>query len=397
MYSPLRHLPALFIKRQPIQLTFFLTRRCNARCPYCFYLENKDDNNNDDENININNINNINANDINVNNISDKNNKQKSNKKQFKTEELSLQEIQRISKSLGKLLWLAFSGGEIYLRKDLVEISQLFYQQNKPVIMLYPTNGLMPELIKQRTEQILMQCPNSVIAVKLSIDELDEAHDRLRNTPHSFSKTLATYFQLAPLLARYPNFELGVNTVFCSENQNNMDAIIDFVSTLEYVQTHTISMVRGNLNHDHYKRVDYEKYTHAVERLAKNIKQTKSGTYHFKGAKLKAAQDVLQHKLIHRTLTEQRRQIPCYAGRTNLVLSETGEVYPCEMLTESFGNVRDHDYDLRKVIQTEEARENIASIKSGQCFCSHECYFMTNILLNPAMYPALAKSYLTSF
>ncbi|MBE9548050.1 MAG: radical SAM protein [Proteobacteria bacterium] len=360
MYSPLRHITSLFSKRQPIQLSFFLTRRCNARCPYCFYLENN-------------------------------------NQDACEGEELSLEEIQRISRSLGKLLWLAFSGGEVYLRKDLVDISRQFYKQNKPVIMLYPTNGLMPDLIRRRTEQILNHCPNSVIAVKLSIDELGEQHDRLRNTPHSFEKTLKTCRLLGPLLERFPNFELGVNTVFCSENQHNMDAIIDFVGGLEYVNTHTISMVRGNLKQDHYKTVDYTKYARAVERLASSIKNNKAGIYRFKGAKLKAAQDVLQHRLIYRTLTEQQRQIPCYAGRVNLVLSETGEVYPCEMLSSSFGNVRDHGYDISRVTQTEQARQSIASIKAQQCFCSHECYFMTNILLNPGLYPALAKPYLAQF
>jgi len=356
MYSALRHIPDIFIKRQPIQLTFFLTRRCNARCPYCFYLESNET-------------------------------------KRLETEELSLREIELISLSLGKLLWLAFSGGEIYLRKDLLDISRIFYQQNKPVIMLYPTNGLMPDLIRQRTEQILRECTNSIIAVKLSLDELGDAHDRLRNTPNSFKKTLQTYHLLAPLLARYPNFELGINTVFCSDNQNNMDAIIDFVAGLEYAQTHTISMVRGNLKQDRYKTVDYAKYARAVERLAKNIKQKKNGIYRFKGAKLKAAQDVLQRRLIHRTLTEQNRQIPCYAGRTNLVLNETGEVYPCEMLSSSFGNVRNFNYELRRVIQSQQAQQSIASIKAEQCFCSHECNFMTNILFNPAMYPALLKIY----
>ena len=324
MYSPLRHIPSLFSKRQPIQLSFFLTRRCNARCPYCFYLENNDQN---------------------------------QHQGVGEREELSLEEIQRISQSMGKLLWLAFSGGEIYLRKDLVDISRQFYAHNKPVIMLYPTNGLMPELIQQQTEQILKHCPNSVIAVKLSIDELGEQHDRLRNTPHSFAKTLQTYALLSPLLAQFPNFELGVNTVFSSANQHNMNAIIDFVGNMEYAQTHTISMVRGNLKQDHYKNVDYTKYTQAVARLASNIKHKKAGIYRFKGAKLKAAQDVLQHKLIYRTLTEQQRQIPCYAGRTNLVLSETGEVYPCEMLSSSFGNVRDHDYDIRQVTQTAQAKK----------------------------------------
>ena len=28
------------------------------------------------------------------------------------------------------------------------------------------------------------------------------------------------------------------------------------------------------------------------------------------------------------------------------------------------------------------------------CYCTHECYFMTNILFNPRLYPALAREYI---
>ena len=74
--------------------------------------------------------------------------------------------------------------------------------------MLYPTNGLMPDLIRERIEEILAHCPRSVIVTKLSIDGIYEKHDRLRNTPHSFEKTIKTYNLLSPLLEKYPNFEI---------------------------------------------------------------------------------------------------------------------------------------------------------------------------------------------
>jgi len=43
MYSPFRHISSVFSKKHPIHLTFFVTRRCNARCPFCFYLKAEDD------------------------------------------------------------------------------------------------------------------------------------------------------------------------------------------------------------------------------------------------------------------------------------------------------------------------------------------------------------------
>jgi len=356
MYSPLRYIRDILWKGRPIHLTFFVTRRCNSRCPFCFYL--------------------------------------RSDAPVDRGPELSLAEIEGVSSSLGSLLWLAFSGGEIFLRDDLVEIARTFYRNNKPTVMLFPTNGLLPEVISKRIEEVLRTCPNSIVVLKLSIDGLHTAHDELRNTPGSFDKTLQTYRAVADLAARYPNFELGVNTVFCSENQNTMDSIISFVQGLESVKTHTISLVRGSLSEKQYGEVDMGKYHDAVGKLERNLREGKSPVYRFRGGRVKAAQDILQRHLIHRTTQKQARIMPCYAGRLNLVLSESGEVFPCEILKESFGNVLDYGCDLRKVLRSENARRVNDAIRKNSCFCTHECYFMTNILFNPRMYPALAKEYL---
>jgi MoaA/NifB/PqqE/SkfB family radical SAM enzyme len=78
MYTPLQHAGSIFYKKRPVHLTYFLTRKCNANCPYCFYLKSADNH-------------------------------------ESAAPELSLDEIQNISGSLGNLLWLAFSGGGIFL------------------------------------------------------------------------------------------------------------------------------------------------------------------------------------------------------------------------------------------------------------------------------------------
>ena len=357
MKSWLRHVDAIAWKRRPIQLTFFVTRKCNARCPFCFYLQSAD-------------------------------------LAEPDAAELSLDEIAKISRSLGSLLWLAFSGGEIFLRQDLVEISRIFYRQNRPAILLYPTNGLLPQLIHDSMAQILRLCGDSIVVVKLSLDGVGAAHDALRGTRGGFDKLMQTYRLLTGLLADHANFELGINTVFCCGNQDSMDEIIDFVQRLEHIRTHTISLARGDLADASHKAVDYAKYARAVDRLAANLREGRAPTYAFRGARLKAAQDILQRRLIHRTLMEKKRLIPCYAGRLNLVLSETGEVYPCETRLESFGNARALGYDLDSAVRTAAARATLGSIGRGECHCTHECYFVTNILFNPRCYPALAAEWL---
>jgi len=357
MYSPFRYMRDIAWKGRPIHLTFFVTRRCNAHCPFCFYLRAE-------------------------------------NTPSGLHAELSLPEIEKISSSLGRLLWLAFSGGEIFLRDDLVEIAGTFYRNNRPAIMLFPTNGLLPETIRDSMESILRSCPQSIVALKLSLDGIGTAHDELRLTPGSFAKTLRTYELVSSLAGQYPNFELGVNTVFCADNQHDMDGIIEYVRGMRHIKTHTISLIRGDITDKHFADVDTALYCEAVGKLERNLKEGKSPVYRFQGGRLKAAQDILQRRLIHRTMAEQKWLIPCYAGKLNLVLGETGEVFPCELISESFGNVRDHGYDLRRVANSEPAQKALRAIKQNKCHCTHECYFMTNILFNPRLYPALLKEYL---
>jgi radical SAM protein with 4Fe4S-binding SPASM domain len=354
MYSPLRFLPSVFIKKAPLHLTLFVTRRCNARCPFCFYLEK--------------------------------------NENHAESSELSLDEIKRISGSMKNLLWVAFSGGEVFLRKEIIEISRAFYKNNRPSIMLYSTNGLMPDTIIERTEQILKSCPNSVITVKVSIDGIGEKHDSLRGVPNSFNKVIETCKLLSELLDKYRNFELGINTVFCSSNQDDMDEIMEFVGGLDMINTHTVSLVRGDIKETAYKDIDIDKYLETIEKLEKNLKEGSSPIYRFRGSRIKAAQDVLQRSLIHRTFKEKRQLLPCYAGMLNMVISETGEVYPCENFKDDFniGNVRAFNCDIISLLNSKRAKGIISSIKKG-CFCTHECYMMTNILFNPRMYPNLLR------
>ncbi len=357
MFSPFRHLGSAFVKNRPIHLTFFVTRKCNAACPFCFYL--------------------------------------RSGTGADTGAELSVDEISKLSASLGDLLWLAFSGGEIFLRSDLPEISRIFYRNNRPAIMLYPTNGLLPDRITDMTKQILSDCQESTIVVKLSIDGLYQVHDAVRKTPGSFEQTMRTYELLRGLTAKFPQLELGVNTVFCPGNQDTMDGIIDFVKDLDGIRTHTISLVRGNLADSSLLAVDHEKYRQAIERLEQNLRQKDTcRTYRFRGARIKAAQDILQRRIIARTQETQQRAIPCYAGNLSLVLTETGNVYPCEILNRDLGNVRDCGYDLHALLRSDRARAIINSIRDGQCHCTHECNMMTNILFNPRLYPAIAREYL---
>jgi radical SAM protein with 4Fe4S-binding SPASM domain len=354
-YSPFRHIGSVFSKRDPIHLTFFVTKKCNAKCPFCFYLSRNDNG--------------------------------------TQVPELSLEEIERVSQSLGDLLWLAFSGGEIFLREDLADITKIFYKNNRPSIILLSTNGLLPERIREQTEDILKRCKNSTVVVKLSLDGPEAVHDSLRGVRGAYQNVIRTYELLEGILERYDNFEIGINTVFCSLTQDHMNETITLVNGLEHIRTHTVSLVRGDIREPEMKEVDMEKYHRTIQRMQGQLTSCPGNRYRFRGAKLKTAQDILQRRLIYETVMQRKRLISCYAGMLNLVMTETGDVYPCESFDMSMGNIRESDYDVQRLLRHEGARKVKESIRRGDCYCTHECYMMTNILFNPSLYPAVIKEF----
>lgn len=354
MHSALRFIPDIFLRNRIAHLTLFITRRCNLGCDFCFYLKG--------------------AGDVPMG------------------PELSVSEIDKITRSLGSQLWVSLSGGEIFLREDLIEICKAVYDNSRPTIILLPTNGLMPERIAETTEKILRQSPKSVVVVKISLDGIGNKHDDFRGKPGCFDLAMRTYEMLGPLLDKHKNFELGINTVFAKGNQDCMPEIIDFVKGLDKIKTHTISLCRG----EGANEVDMGKYLKAAGMLESSLKDGSAATYEFKGARLKAAQDVIQRRLIHRTMTEDKRQIECLAGRINLVIAESGEAYPCESFKDMhrLGNVREFDGDIRALMDSKRAKGVINDIQRG-CYCTHECFMMTNILFNPLMYPGLFWEYIS--
>ncbi|GBE55790.1 antilisterial bacteriocin subtilosin biosynthesis protein AlbA [archaeon BMS3Bbin15] len=347
----LKYLPQIIMKK-PVQLTFFITRRCNSACPYCFYL--------------------------------------RSTKDSGKGGEAELREIKKIAEEFKNLVWLAFSGGEIFLREDIAEITKAFYDSSKPAVILLPTNGLMPEVIESRVREILDYCTESSVVVKLSLDAVGDKHDEIRGVKGNFSRLMDSYRRLAELKETHSNLDIGINTLYSGLNEDYVEEVIEFVKKLDKVSTHTLSLIRGELVREDLKQVDYNRF----KMLSEKLERERKNVYSFRGAKLKTAQDVLQKRLIYKTAQEERRVIPCYAGRLNLVITENLDVYPCEILNRKMGNLRESDYSIQKVLSTGQAEKTLKYILKGECYCTHECYFITNILFNPKLYPSLAKEYL---
>jgi radical SAM protein with 4Fe4S-binding SPASM domain len=69
--------------------------------------------------------------------------------------------------------------------------------------------------------------------------------------------------------------------------------------------------------------------------------------------------------------------LPCHALRSSCFIDPTGEVYPCITFNRSLGNLRDHDYDLRRMWNSPAAKrlqKKVWRLECPQCWTGCDGY-----------------------
>ena len=99
--------------------------------------------------------------------------------------------------------------------------------------------------------------------------------------------------------------------------------------------------------------------------------------------RLVIAKEEETYRLIGEAAEANGRISPCFGGELIGVLSETGEVYPCEILDRSMGNVRDFDCDLAALWKARAAADARSYQKELGCQCTYECAMSVNALFHP--------------
>lgn len=299
-------------------------------------------------------------------------------------ERLSLEEFDRIFAALGRApFWFTMSGGEPFLRNDLVEICRLAYTHCRPAILNIPTNASLYQVIPERVEQILRQCPETQVIINVSLDEIGEKHDAIRGFPNSFERALITYNALHALSRTYQNLAVGIHTVISQWNVQNIPAIYAELIRLtpdSYITE--IAEERVELNTIGCQIAPApEEYAQAIDFLADQIKQRG-----FAGvSKITQAFRLEYYTLVKKILAARTQVLPCYAGVISAQISPQGDVWPCCVRADVMGNLREQGYDFRTIWHSATARQIRASIKAKECFCPLANASYTNMLCSPLM------------
>lgn len=275
--------------------------------------------------------------------------------------DLSLEELQKIFRNIGRIYMFNISGGEPFLRKDLPEIVRLACLHLKPKIIHIPTNALVPDRIQKLVRESLRVIDadgrGAVLTVKPSIDGVGEKHDRVRGVKGNFRMLERTIALLKEVEREHENFHLELGTVISNFNKDDLEEVEDYVHRAG-VQSYRNEIAEQraeffNLGDD--ITPDADTYETLIAGFSQKIRESMGKKR--KLARITESLRLVYYELVVKILRERRQVIPCLGGISNLHINFDGEVWPCCVLgyDKPMGSLRAHDYDFRALLRSSQA------------------------------------------
>jgi MoaA/NifB/PqqE/SkfB family radical SAM enzyme len=309
-------------------------------------------------------------------------------------DELSLDEIEQIFKFMGHVYVFNVSGGEPFLRADLVRIIELACRYLIPGVIHIPTNGIAGDLIQRQVAKILRVIESRNLRVQLtvkpSLDHVGEKHDQIRGVPGNFEKVMTLFQRLKALKKGYPNLHAELGTVISRWNVKDIEEIVSFVKSLgpDSYRNEIAEQRSEMFNLDQDITPSARDYAKAISCFQREVRNRARGKPWFQ--RLTHGFRFAYYDLAVRILMEGRQVIPCYAGISNAHLTPYGDVWACCTLgyERSMGNLRDFGYDLKTLWNSPQAKEVRHYIRNKRCACPLANQAYSNMMLH---LPSLMK------
>ena len=237
--------------------------------------------------------------------------------------ELSTEEMKELIDDFAHIgtTGLGFTGGEPWLRKDLVELVR--YAKSKKMVAHTSSNGWY--MNKENARKLIEA---GLDAISFSLDgSTPETHDKSRGMFGSYDKVIEAIKNFQEL-----NKELNKNVVIvvtCVFSVNNLDEIIEQVRLLKKLKVDKISfipfhdigkLIDGNETMQDFKITD-DRIEQADRIVDKLIRMKKDG--------LPIESSVGYLKLFKDAIRGKHLPISCFAGYATVSIDSYGDIYPC--------------------------------------------------------------------
>lgn len=267
--------------------------------------------------------------------------------------------------SLRNLKFIQLTGGEPFLRDDLPEIASAVHEAAPKCMIWLPTNGLLPEKVRQTTMELLSQTDKPLIGVTISLDGEGDAHDIQRGVDGSYKKAIQTLKLLSDLKKK--TGRLHLSTGFTLTANNYVQAPL--VQRISYKYGADFSIRPVNISEHYYQNTeqngnfDTDGVWRTVKYLAHLVRNEKG---------LFSSLTMLAYLRGIKEFIGDGRTLPCSAAKESVFIDGVGDVFPCIVMNHKLGNA--YETPLNEILASEETVMACGVINELQCpTCWLEC------------------------
>lgn len=259
-------------------------------------------------------------------------------------DDLSVAELEAILRQLPPMDAVRLTGGEPFVRKDLLDITHLVQAQLRPLVLHVTTNGFLTRRIVEFCER---RRKDVDLHLLVSVDGYGEKHNQVRGQAFAWDRVVETVEALAPR-RRELRLKLAVNqTVVDAEGLEHHSRLREWLGPLD-VHNQVV------LAYDASATYDVRPEQVATSQIGAF---TPFGT--FAPGELEALVDVVEADVEHFAPAERlakryyvrglRQRVvegrawpnpPCVALNSHLRIFPNGDVPTCQMNTTVVGNLR---------------------------------------------------------
>ena len=144
------------------------------------------------------------------------------------------------------LMWVALTGGEPFLNKEIKDILALCLKKLK--LTNITSNGELPERIETTVRQALSTTKDSLLVIHLSLFGRRQAHDRMTGTNGAYDRAIETMQRLKKL--KNDRLILGFEHMLSNENSAETLFVRDKSKELGVGITYTVEQRAGYYNNN---------------------------------------------------------------------------------------------------------------------------------------------------
>jgi MoaA/NifB/PqqE/SkfB family radical SAM enzyme len=260
-------------------------------------------------------------------------------------DELRLDEIRAFFRKSSRFLWVDLTGGEVWLRKDFVDVCEAVTSNCKNLLLLhFPTNGYLTDKIVAGTREIVKMGAERLI-VTVSTDGDEAMNDTIRGIPGGWKRQIETFRKLREIPAVHVVLGMTLSARNVDHFPQAFAAAKRAVPDLGYEDFH-VNVVHES---EHYlgnaalglrQRVTPQALADAAEAYGK-----------LRGTALHPVAFLEREylKRVRRYLETGRTPMPCHALTSSCFIDSWGNVFPCTIWDRKVGSLREVDYDLRTI------------------------------------------------